>query len=101
MLHYYYHTYMNLEEKIDLIDNVLPKLRERIGEVTEFLGRPRSPDEDSKFRVLENEIIELGMAKKIGGGDNSTTGGFITLEILPKGDSDHQVFYWIGIKCSL
>ena len=77
---------MDLNEKILIADKVLFKLNEkRYGQIPELIGRPSSPEEDSKYRIIEDELIKMGLAKKIGGGDNSTIGGFLILEIKPKG----------------
>ncbi len=76
---------MKIEEKIALIDQILPKLFDENGMLTDFLGSPKSNVEDKKYRIIENELIELGLVKKLGGGDNSTPSGFIRFMIEPKG----------------
>lgn len=82
---------MNEEEKVKFIDQFLLALNNTdFGTVPEFfLGFNKVPPsnslEDRKFRIIENELINLGLAKKLRGGDNSTIGGYMELEILPKG----------------
>jgi predicted nucleotide-binding protein len=81
---------MELNEKIDLLDKVLFGLVNANGTVPEIIdGYNKFPisksDKDWKYRIIEQELIKLGLAQKVKGGDNSTIGGYFVFKLLPIG----------------
>lgn len=82
---------METKEKVVIIDKVLAMLNLiNIGTVPELIdGFQKYPIQkselDRKYRIVENELMKLELAKKLEGGDNSTTFGYIHFSILPAG----------------
>jgi predicted nucleotide-binding protein len=81
---------MELNEKIELVDKVLIGLVNANRTVPEIIdGNNKFPisrsEKDWKYRIIEQELIKLELAKKLRGGDNSTIGGYIVFKLLPKG----------------
>jgi hypothetical protein len=82
---------MEINEKIVMIDKSLKGLIssncKTIPELVDGFQNfplPKS-DKDSKYRIIENELISLGLAEKIRGGDNTTIGGYIEFKLTSKG----------------
>jgi hypothetical protein len=83
---------MTKEEKIEMIDKFLKELdKKEIGSLPELLnGFQKYADvnslEEKKHKILESEVLELGIARIFGKGIRTKDSyGFYTLEILPKG----------------
>ena len=80
-----------MNDKIALIDTVLNRLFtsdcKTIPELIDgFQNFPLSKSEkDLKYRIIENELINLNLAEKVRGGDNSTISGYIEFKLSPQG----------------
>jgi len=78
---------MDIEKRVELIDKVLPKLyKNGAGTVPESLhGFQRFPQSNSaelyQSKFIEQELLQLKLAEKIDGGDNSYAHGFLILKL--------------------
>ena len=82
---------MKEDEKIELIDKVLKGLNTtELYTVPELIdGFQKYPisksEKDSKYKIIEQEVINLKVAKVFGGGGNDSISGYYFLKITPYG----------------